>query len=113
MKAALIVTWTTPVPGREQQCIAYGREVDEFWGKQAAAGLCSEPEWFWASRGSSLWIVKGDLEQILMLQMSPDNQRLINKGRMLAQNFEYDLYMYGREDVLSPYEQVAKELRFA
>ncbi|HET8603676.1 MAG TPA: hypothetical protein VFM09_07085 [Marmoricola sp.] len=107
------MTWTTPVPGREKQCIDYGREVDEFWGKQAADGRCSEPEWLWASRGSSLWIVKGDVEQLLGLQMSPENQRLINKGRLLCQDFEYDLYVYGREEVLGPFEEMAKEMHFA
>lgn len=113
MKAASIVRWTVPVPGREKQAIEYGREVDEFWGKQAADGRCSEPEWFWAPRGESYWIVKGDLEQLLMISATPESQRLLYKGQLLMQDFGYDLYVHGREEALKPFEDVAKELGYA
>ena len=52
-------------------------------------------------------------QELLGLQMSQENQRLINKGRLLCQDFEYDLYIYGREEVLGPYPEMAKELHFA
>ena len=54
MKAAMVAKWTTPVPGREKAAFAYGREVDDFFGKKAAEGLCTEPKWFWAPTGESL-----------------------------------------------------------
>lgn len=113
MKAAIVSTWITAVPGREREAIDYGREVDEFWAKMAAEGKCSEPEWFWATRGLNMWIVKGDITDLLALQTSPEAQRLATKGRLLLQNFEYDLSIYGREEMLTPFEEVAKELKFA
>jgi hypothetical protein len=54
MKAAMVAKWTTPVPGQEKAAFAYGREVDDFFGKKAAEGLCTEPKWFWAPTGESL-----------------------------------------------------------
>lgn len=110
MKVALVTTWRTPVPGREAQAIAYGREVDDFWGKQAADGKCSEPEWFWASKGPSMWIVKGEMHDLQELMAMPEVQRLLFTGRLLTQDFEYGFCMYGREENLTPYEAVAKEL---
>lgn len=65
MKAAIVVKWTTPVPGREKAAVAYGREVDDFYGKKAADGLCTEPKWFWAPTGESLWFVEGAYESLL------------------------------------------------
>jgi len=35
----MVAKWTTPVPGREKAAFAYGREVDNFFGKKAAEGL--------------------------------------------------------------------------
>lgn len=65
MKAALVVSWTGIRTGREAQAVEYGREVDDYWGKLAAEGKCSEPKWFWAMAGPSLWIVEGDYETLL------------------------------------------------
>jgi hypothetical protein len=59
MKAAFVVKFTTSVPGREKAALAYAREVDDFWGKKAAEGLCTEPKWFWATAGESMWFVEG------------------------------------------------------
>jgi hypothetical protein len=55
MKAAMVVKFTTTVPGREKAGIAYAREVDDFYGKKAAEGLCTtrrygrdlESSWWW------------------------------------------------------------------
>lgn len=108
MKAALVVSWTMPKPGHEKDAIAYGREVDEAWGKAAAEGRCTEPEWYWASRGHSLWIVRGEMESLLGLMM--EFQPLFIKGQILVQDFEYDLHTPGREELLAPYERVVGEV---
>ena len=113
MKAALVVTWTIAVPGRERQSIDYAREVDEFWGKQAVEGHCSEPEWFWASHGLSTWIVKGEYEQLLMLMAMPEAQRLMMMGRLLVQDFTYQICIYGREEMVAPFEALTKQLQLA
>lgn len=108
MKAALVVSWTTSKPGREKQAISYAREVDEVWSKYAAEGKCSEPEWLWASRGHSLWIVYADYEQLLAL--IPETQHLLMKGQLLVDEFEYDIHLRGREALLGPYEAVVQDV---
>jgi hypothetical protein len=106
MKGALVVSWTTPKVGYEQRAVDYAREVDEVWGKYAADGRCSEPEWYWSSH-RSLWIVKGDFAELQVLMM--ETMPLQLKGRILIEDFEYELAMYGREENLTPYEHVVAE----
>lgn len=108
MKSALVVSWTMPKAGHERDAIEYGREVDRAWGKAAAEGKCTEPEWYWASRGHSLWIVRGEMEALLglMLELQP----LFIKGQILIDDFEYDIHTYGREEVLAPYEAVVGQV---
>jgi len=81
MKAAIVVKWTTPVPGREKAAVAYGREVDDFYGKKAAEGLCTEPKWFWAPAGESLWFVEGEYEALLGILATPEVQKLMLPSR--------------------------------
>jgi hypothetical protein len=106
MKSALIVSWTTPKVGYEKQAVDYAREVDAVWGKYAADGRCSEPEWYWANR-QSLWIVKGEFEELQTLMM--EAMPLLLKGRILIEDFHYEFAVCGREENLTPYEQVVAE----
>jgi hypothetical protein len=68
MKAAGVAKRTTPVPRREKAAIAYGRAVDEFFGKKAVEGLCTEPKWFWSPTGESLWFVEGEYDPLLAIR---------------------------------------------
>jgi hypothetical protein len=104
---ALIVSWRVPRVGYEKQAIAYAREVDDVWGTYAAAGRCSEPEWFWSGR-QNLWVVKGDFAELFALV--GETQALLTKGRLLIEDFQYDLALTGREAQLAPYEQVLAEV---
>ncbi|HEU4514645.1 MAG TPA: hypothetical protein VFR87_16170 [Nocardioidaceae bacterium] len=113
MKAALVVSWTGPRAGREALGVEYGREVDEYWGKLAAEGKCSEPKWFWAMSGPSLWIVEGDYETLLMASASPEAQKLSLKGPLLAEDFKQEVCMAGREEMLKPYGELLKEMKLA
>lgn len=110
MKAALVVKFTTPVPGREKASIAYAHEVDDFYGKKAAEGLCTAPKWFWATADENLWIVEGEYEVLLGILMTPEAQKLTAKGSALSQSFKYALYVVGRDEILGPWEETLKEL---
>lgn len=110
MKAAIVVKWTIPVAGREKAAIAYGREVDDFWGKKAAEGLCTEPTWFWAPTGENLWFVEGEYDALLGIFATPESQKFMVKGPILVQDFGYGLYLTGREEMFGPYEEALKEL---
>jgi hypothetical protein len=111
MKAAMVVKFTTAVPGREKAAIAYAREVDDFYGKKAAEGLCTEPKWFWASAGENMWIIEGEYEALLGILAMPEAQKLLVMGPILVQGFAHGLYQVGREEMFGPYEGTLKELK--
>ena len=112
MDAAIIVTWSEPIPGREKQALAYAAESNEYWGKLAAEGKCSAPEWFLFGGGHGLWIVKGDRDPLLALFMGPQSQRLSTKGELLLQGYTCEFAQTGSavDAHLRDYAGVGKEL---
>ncbi len=110
MKTALVVKFTNPVPGRERAAVAYARELDEFVAKKAAEGVCTEPKWFWTSNGENLWFVEGEYEALLGLMTTPEVTKFENKGMLLMQDFSSELYVVGREESLTPFEEALAEL---
>lgn len=111
MKAAFVVKFTTAVPGREKAAIAYARASDDFYGKKAAEGLCTEPKWFWATVGESMWIVEGEYEALLGILATPEAQKFLVMGPILVEGFGWGLYQVGREEMFGPYEETLKELK--
>ena len=111
MKAAFVVQFTTAVPGREKAAIAYAREVDDFYGKKAAEGLCTEPKWFWATAGENMWFVEGEYEALLGILAGPESQKFLVMGPILVEGFGWSLCQVGREEMFGPYEETLKELK--
>lgn len=109
MKAALVVRFTNPVPGRERAALAYGREVDEFARKNADKGV-AEPKWYWSSSGENMIIVEGEYEKLLGLTATPEAIKLENKGMILMQDFRDELVVVGRDEAAGLYEQALTEL---
>ena len=111
MKAAFVVKFATSVPGREKAAIAYAREVDDFWGKKATEGLCTEPKWLWATAGENIWFVEGEYEALLGIIATPEAQRFLSMGTILVGGFGWGLYQVGREEMFGPYEETLNELK--
>ncbi|HSN11791.1 MAG TPA: hypothetical protein VLS51_06770 [Propionibacteriaceae bacterium] len=95
MQTAMVVTWTHPIPGREAKALEYAAEVARFWGKQAAEGLCSEPEMFFSDRGTSMWIVKGERDVVLRIHDMDEARLLTLKGELLLEEFNVDFFYTG------------------
>lgn len=109
MKAALVVRFTNPVPGRERAALAYGHEVDDFARKNAANGI-AEPKWYWSSSGDNMIIVEGEYEKLLEVTSTPEAMKLESKGMILMQDFRDELVAVGRDEGEAQYEQALTEL---
>jgi hypothetical protein len=83
--------------GREQLALDYGREVNEYWTKLAAAGKCSPPELFFFSNGHGLWMVKGDIDTLWSIHVEEATQRLLTKGQLLLEDFAFDFVTTGKD----------------
>jgi len=97
VQAALVVTWTRTVVGREQLALDYGLEVKEYWAKLAAEGKCSPPELFFFSDGHGLWMVKGDVDTLWSIHVEEATQRLVAKGQLLLEDFAFDFVITGED----------------
>ena len=95
MQAAMVVTWTHPIAGREQKALEYAAEVQDFWGKQAREGRCSEPQMFFSERGTGLWIVTGEREALMQVHDSDESRLLTMKGELLLEAFSADIVYTG------------------
>ena len=112
MDTAFIVTFTRAIPGREKFALEYAVEVAEFWGKLAADGKVTVPELFFFPRGKALWMVKGDAPVVRELAESEPSRRLLTKGMLLLEDFEYAFALAGSatDAQLALYGQIIGEL---
>lgn len=94
MKAALLVTWTAPFPGREMKALEFAVEANEYWGKIAAEGKCTPPEEFVSpGTGHGYWLVKGDRATLAELMQGEIPLALSAKGIALLQDYTYELVL--------------------
>ena len=91
MDTAFMTTWTVPFPGREQKALEFAAQSVEFWGKQAADGRCTEPEWFFFPDGVGHLMVKGDRAALEEVLNSDEGRRLMRRGLLLLQGWQYAL----------------------
>ncbi len=110
MDTALITKWVTPFPGREKRALEYAAEVSDHWGKLAADGKCTEPEFFYFG-DSGMWMTKGKRDELLELTYTDESRRLLAKGRFLLQGFTWELAATGSdaEQTMLAYGRVAEE----
>ena len=95
MQAAMVVTWTHPIVGREAKALEYGAEVSEYWSRHAKQGKCSEPEMFFTEAGAGMWMVKGDRDVLMQIHDSDEARLLTLKGELLMENFGLEFYSAG------------------
>ena len=89
MDTALIITWKVPFPGREKTALEFAVESEEVWGKQAAEGHCSKPEWFFLPEGTGMWMVIGERRVLQDLITTEEIRRLLMKGLFLLDGWRY------------------------
>lgn len=112
MDSALIVRWSVPVPGRERRALELAAESNDFWGKQAADGRCTVPEWFFAPDGAGTWIVRGERNVLEVLAFNGQGRTILAKGQLLLQDWTVVLAMTGRgaEQEMATWAAAGEEL---
>ena len=115
MRYAYVVTWNGAVHGREMKAIEYGAAVQEYWGRLAAEGKCTEPEMFFFPDGHGMWMVKGDFQTLEQLWFEDEAQHLLAKGTWLLEDFGYEFVRTGdaADQYLAFFADVGKEMALA
>ena len=91
MDTALVITWKVPFPGRERRALELAAQSEDYWGKQAAAGRCTSPEWFFLPNGVGMWMMKADRAVLEELLASTEARRLLVRGSLLLEDWQYAL----------------------
>lgn len=112
MNTALIISWKAAIPGREQKALEFAADADEYWGKQASQGRCTSPEWFFLPTGGGIWMVKGDRKVLEDLVAADDSRRLLARGALLLEDWQYLLAEAGSgaEQFMKDYGTVGEQL---
>ena len=97
--AALIATWSHPVPGREAAALKTFQQSQEFWKRMASEGKCSETQvWMMADASSGMSIVEGDAESLTAIVESDDYEKINDEANLCVQDFKRSLYHGGASD---------------
>jgi hypothetical protein len=114
MKAALIAQWTRTFPGREAVSLALAAESNEFFGKLAADGKITEPEWYFGTFGPNFFIIRGEEEVLREIEAMPENVKLTAKSVLVLEDFSYGFYSTGdgAEAWLQAWAETGKELGY-
>lgn len=97
MRAALVITWRGVLPGREGAFMRYSERTDEFWGKLAADGRVSAPQFYVGLGGKGLWMVTGEFEDLAGILASEEGMRLFAETRLYLHEFDVDLMLTERD----------------
>ncbi len=97
--AALVTTWGPPLSGREGKSLEVFMEFVQYIGKNAAEGRCQPGEFFFAADGSGgMAVVKGKSDDLAEMWESEENEKLLAKGHMIAQDLKTHWYFGGSDE---------------
>lgn len=96
VKAALLVTYGCPYPGREMKALELSAEVATFYGKSAAEGRCTEPvEFVSTGTGKGFWFVIGERDDLLAIEDTPEAKALQAKSLVALQSYTSEIVLAG------------------
>ena len=79
--AALIATWSHPVPGREATALRTFQQSQEFWQRMASEGKCSPTQvWMRADGSSGLSIVEGEEHALMRIMESDEYEKVTDEA---------------------------------
>ena len=114
-KAALMISYGLPIPGREVQALNNLADGQAIFGKLAADGKCAEPEVFHRADGGGFMLIRAEAPEILheILEME-EVRHAINTALYTARDFHHEIMVSG--DVLmermAEYTTVGSELGY-
>ena len=105
MQGALMVSWGTPVRGREAQSLGSFSKAIGYFEELAKEGrIHGHREYFCitgnSSQRSGFLIVDGELEELQKIQLEDENLRLMAEASSITESFEVTLCAGGSDQAL-------------
>jgi hypothetical protein len=95
MDAALVFTYSRPIPGREAKALSSFMEALSFFGKLATDGRCGEPMIFSGQSGKGMFVVPGDRDRLNEILQGDDFMWIYLKTTFTTPDIGYELFMFG------------------
>lgn len=96
MDAALVCTWTTPFPGREDAALEVAAEATEFFDKLAIEGHSEKVEWYISTPAPfSFIMIRGEYDFLVGLLDDEGFLRLQIKASWALSDYGYHVYRTG------------------
>ena len=90
--AALMLSYTKPIPGREAKAMEVFADALTMYGKLAAEGKCAEPEVFHHLVGGGMFIVKTEnLEAAHEILAMDDIRKMLDVAMFTVEDFDVPL----------------------
>lgn len=112
---AIIITWGTPVRGREMQSLdVFGRSL-AYWDEQAKEGrIHGHHEYFGisgnATQRSGTMVIDGDLDELARLMIDEDNTRLLAEASQIVENLDTQLCQANSDEAITQYVSVMNDM---
>jgi len=112
---AIIITWGTPVRGREMQSLdVFGRSL-AYWDEKAKEGKIHGHHEYFAISGNSTqragtMVIEGDLDALAQLMVDADNTRLLAEASMIVDNLDTSLCEANSDEAITDYVGVLNDM---
>ena len=113
--AALMLSYTRPVPGREAKAMEVFADALTKYGKLAADGHCAEPEVFHHLVGGGMFIIKTEsVEKAHEILAMDDIRRLLEVATFTVEDFNVEVFVTGERlmENMSLYTSIGTELGY-
>lgn len=112
--AALIATWSHPVPGREAAALKTFQQSQEFWRRLCGEGKCNETQvWMMADGSAGMSVVEGDAETLNAILESDEYEKINDEANFVVSDFRRHLYHGGSSDevahIMRNWQEAARE----
>lgn len=100
-QGAIVISWGAVVRGREHKALEVFGESVEFWDDVVKNHRASgHYPYFSTNRNGGMWIIQGELEDLMALQAEEDYQRLTGRVQMIVEDYSAEVHVGGSVESL-------------
>ncbi|MGZ4438708.1 MAG: hypothetical protein ACXVWU_01845 [Nocardioides sp.] len=85
--------------------------MDDYFGKFAADGKCTWPKWYFTENGGGIWVVEGEVEDLLLINATPEARKFTMQGALYNEGWTNGICMTDRDETFRQYEAVLDEMK--
>jgi len=118
MTGAMVISWGTPVRGREAKALeTFGHAIERFEQLAKSGRIHGHKELIAITgRAGGMMIVEGEVEELLKIQSEDEQLRLQARAASIVEDFRVDIYTGGSDravqESMNRYVETLQELGY-